>query len=64
MKWYLKKVREQKNISLRQLAKKSGVSKNHIEKIENGNTNPSVEVMCRLAKALDVPVYTLFSCED
>lgn len=63
MKIYLGEVRNERNVTIRTLADKSGVAKSHIEKIEAGEANPTIEVMCRLAKALEVPVYELFSCE-
>lgn len=63
MKIYLDIIRNQKSISIRALAEKSGVAKSHIEKIEAGETNPTIDVMCKLAKALDVPVGDLFTCD-
>lgn len=63
MKIFLGEVRSKKNITIRALAEKSGVAKSHIEKIEAGEANPTIEVMCRLAKALEIHVYELFSCE-
>lgn len=56
-------VRNSKGMSIRELSKLSGVAKSHIEKIEAGTTSPSVDIMCKLARALDVPVYSLFSCD-
>lgn len=64
MQIYLQSVRKEKNISIRELAEKSGVSKNYIQKIEAGTVNPTVIVMCKLAKALETPVYDLFGCEE
>ena len=45
MQIYLQSVRKEKNISIRELAEKSGVSKNYIQKIEAGTVNPTVIVM-------------------
>lgn len=50
-------------MSIRALAEKSGVAKSYIEKIEVGEVNPALDIMCKLAKALDVPVCSLFDCE-
>lgn len=50
-------------MSIRMLAEKSGVAKSYIEKIEANEANPTVEILCKLAKALDVPVCSLFDCE-
>lgn len=63
MKMYLMDVREKKHLSTRKLAAISGVSRSHIQKIESGEANPSIGTMCKLAKALDVSVSELFSCE-
>ena len=64
MQIYLQSVRKEKNMSIRELSEKSGVSKNYIQKIEAGIVNPTVIVMCKLAKALETPVYDLFGCEE
>ena len=64
MQIYLQTVRKEKNMSIRELSEKSGVSKNYIQKIEAGIVNPTVIVMCKLAKALETPVYDLFGCEE
>lgn len=62
MNLYLDIVRAEKNMSIRALSEKSGVAKSHIQRIEAGETNPTIETMCKLAKALDVSVNELFSC--
>jgi len=63
MQIYLKQIREQKELSIRALGEKSGVSKSNISQIEAGTLNPTIKAMCKLAKALDVPVGELFSCD-
>ena len=63
MKIFLYDIRDRKDMSIRTLAEKSGVAKSHIEKIEAEETNPTIGVMCKLAKALNVPIWELFSCE-
>src|SRR5215472_9838338 len=52
--------RESRGLSLGALAQKAGVSKTSLSKIEAGQGNPSLEVLNRIANALDVPVGTLF----
>ncbi len=64
MKIYLQRIRKEKKLSTEQLAKKSGVARSYIQKIEDGGSNPSIAVLCKLAKALQIPVYDLFSCEE
>ncbi len=64
MKFNVKELREMRGLSYEQLAQKSGVTKSYIQRIEsNGKANPSVRVLCRLAKALDVEVEKLFRCD-
>jgi len=64
MKYYLRQIREGQGLSVRQLSQRSGVAASYIELIEAGEANPTVKIMCRLARALKVPVQTLFSCEE
>ena len=56
----LKEVRLKKNVTLNKLAEKSGVSSTHINDIENSVKSPSLLVMVRLAKALDVDITQLY----
>lgn len=50
----VKKVRNQKNISLRNLAKQTGLSHSFICDIEHDRCNPSIEKLKVLAKSLGV----------
>ena len=63
LKLYVDKVRIKKGMSIRDLAARARISKSHVQRIEAGETMPSLEVMCRIAKALDVPITELFSFE-
>lgn len=56
----LKQVREKKRITLNRLAEKSGVSKTHINDIENNLKSPSLVIMVQLSKALDVDITELY----
>ena len=56
----LKKVRNEKNMTLNKLSEKSGVSTTHINDIENNIKSPSLFVMVRLSKALDVEITELY----
>lgn len=64
MKFFVKQVRQEKDLSLRQLAKKSGVSKTGVEEIDAGTANPTLGTLNKLARALEVPVWELFCCEN
>lgn len=63
MKIYLQEIRWKKDYSIDQLAKASGVSNAQISRIENGLTMPTIETLCRLAKALNCDVTDLFDCD-
>ena len=60
IKILLGKVRYDKHITLRQLERYTGLSRSYINDIENGLSKPTLEAMCSLARALQVPVTDLF----
>lgn len=64
MKLFLREVREQKGFTIRGLSDKSGVAINQIERMEQNSINPTIETICKLARALGVPASVLFSCDD
>lgn len=49
-----------KPISQEELGLRTGLAKNHIGKIERGQTNPKVETLFSIAKELDVDIKELF----
>jgi transcriptional regulator with XRE-family HTH domain len=55
--------RESRGFSLGTLSQKAGISKTSLSKIEAGQGNPSLEVLNRIADALNVPVGVLFGEE-
>lgn len=59
----IKQIRKERKISLKQLSKKSGVSKTHINDIENGYKQPSLEIVIKLSKALNVPIQSLYKVQ-
>jgi transcriptional regulator with XRE-family HTH domain len=56
----LRKLREARKVSMRALAKTSGLSANALSMIERGRTSPSVSTLYKLAEALEVPVTAFF----
>jgi len=52
--------RKKEGLTIRQFAEQSGISTSLISQIERGQANPSLNVLELLAKALNVPLYTLF----
>ena len=59
----LRRIRESQGESLRSIAKKAGVSGQHISDLERGRASPSIALVPKLAKAYGIPVHyamTLF----
>lgn len=52
----LKEIREENNLTQEQLAELSNISDRHLRNLETVCTNPSVTVLCRISRALDVPM--------
>lgn len=63
MKINLQQIREVRDLSITDLAKLSGVSKNWICRIEAGKASPSIGIICKLAMALHVSLDELVQCE-
>lgn len=59
----LKALREERNISIRELARRSGLSANALSMIERGLTSPSVSTLNKLGGALEIPVTSFFRQE-
>lgn len=58
---FLMVIRYNKNVSLRELEKKTGISRSTLSNIENGNTTPNVVQLEKIAKVLDVPAKELYT---
>ena len=57
---FIKKKREEKNWSMRELAEKAGVSHSEIARIEKGErTNPSAQMLRAIATALHISITDL-----
>ena len=56
----LRSMREERKISMRALARMSGLSANALSMIERGLTSPSVSTLTKLADALEVPITSFF----
>jgi quercetin dioxygenase-like cupin family protein/DNA-binding XRE family transcriptional regulator len=59
----LRALREERSVSLRGLARQSGISANALSMIERGLTSPSITTLAKLSQALEVPVTALFRHE-
>lgn len=56
----LRELREERGLSMRALARLSGLSANALSMIERRKASPSVSTLYKLADALEVPITTLF----
>ncbi|MCL4530737.1 MAG: helix-turn-helix domain-containing protein [Chloroflexi bacterium] len=56
----LKELREERRMSIRGLATRSGLSANALSMIERGKTSPSVSTLYKLSDALGVPITEFF----
>jgi transcriptional regulator with XRE-family HTH domain len=59
----LRELREARNISMRALATKSGLSANALSMIERGRASPSVSTLYKLADALGISITTFFGSD-
>ncbi len=60
----LRELREARNISMRTLAARSGLSANALSMIERGKASPSVSTLYKLADALGISITTFFASEN
>lgn len=59
----LKEIREEKQISLEQLSKLSGISKSHLNYIERQEKEPTLTILIKIAKALNIDIKDLYEVE-
>jgi transcriptional regulator with XRE-family HTH domain len=60
----LRALREQKNLSQGDVEKRTGLLRCYISRVENGHTVPSVDTLEKMARALEVPMYRLFTDDE
>ncbi len=60
----LRKVREQRGITLTDVAERTGISKSTLSRLENGQRRPSLELLLPLAQAYRVPLDDLVGAPD
>ncbi|MFB9355683.1 helix-turn-helix domain-containing protein [Sneathiella chinensis] len=56
---HIQKLRQDRDMSLSQLAQTAGIAKSNLSRIEQGNGNPTVDTIWRLAIQLNVPFSAL-----
>lgn len=54
------KARKQCNMTQKELAEKSGIAQSDISKLENGNSNPSIKTLQRLASSMNMHIKVEF----
>lgn len=59
----IKELRLKQNLTVMQLAERSGLSKGFISRLENFRINASIRALNRVAAALGVPLADLFTPE-
>ena len=59
----LRVLREERGLSIRALARASGISANALSVIERGKSSPSVSTLYKVTDALGVPITSLFRTE-
>lgn len=59
----LRTMREERGLSIRALARASGISANALSVIERGKSSPSVSTLYKITDALGVPITSLFRVE-
>ncbi len=55
--------REQRGLSYRELAKRAGIALSTLYRVESGAASPTVAMLEKLAKALDIRVVEFFPTE-
>src|SRR5277367_5817472 len=60
----LKAIRESKGMSQGDIEKRTGLIRCYISRVENGHTVPSVDTLEKFARALEVPMYQLFTDDE
>ena len=54
-------IRKNKNVSLRELEKKTGIGHSTLNRIENGQTSPTLDELGKIADALCIDPNDLFN---
>ena len=60
----LKELRESKKFSQGEIEKRTGLLRCYISRVENGHTVPSVDTLEKMARALEIPMYRLFTDDE
>ena len=53
---FIKNVRREKKVSIKNLSTATGISKSYLEYIESGAREPQVDMLAKIAVVLDMPI--------
>jgi transcriptional regulator with XRE-family HTH domain len=56
----LRNIREMKKLSQGEVAKRSGLYRSYVSRVENGHTVPTIATLEKMARAFEIPLYQLF----
>ena len=56
----LRNIREMKKLSQGEVAKRSGLYRSYVSRVENGHTLPTIATLEKIARAFEIPLYQLF----
>lgn len=59
----LYEIRRQRGMSQMELSEKSNVSHGYISELEHNTKSPTIDVICKLAKALECKPEDLYECD-
>ncbi len=60
----LRNIREMKKLSQGELAKRTGLLRGYLSRVENGHTMPTIGTLEKIARAFEIPMYQLFYEEE
>lgn len=56
----LRTIRQMKKLSQGEVARRSGLYRSYLSRVENGHTVPTIATLEKMARALEIPTYQLF----
>lgn len=60
----IKEIRINRGLTQKELSKLSGISESYIGDLERNEKEPTISILCRIAKALEVDIKELFTYEE
>lgn len=60
----LRDIREMKNLSQKEVERRSGLLRSYLSRVENGHTVPSLETLAKIAEAMEISLADFFPGAD